>query len=82
MAEIIRRFELQSQIKPFHRCMSCNGLIKKVEKEEIEERLEPKTRKFFTEFFICSDCQKIYWRGSHFINMEQKIELWIQAAAD
>jgi uncharacterized protein len=82
MAEIIRRFDLQSQIKPFHRCMSCNGEINSVSKEEIESRLEPKTSKYYDEFFICSQCDKIYWKGSHFISMERKIEDWIQAIVD
>ena len=61
--------------------MTCNGLIQEVEKQQIEERLEPKTSKYYDEFFICSSCRKIYWRGSHFVNMEKKIERWIQEAS-
>jgi hypothetical protein len=72
--EVINRFDLSSQIKPFHRCMNCNGLIQKVGKEEVESRLEPKTKQFYQEFFQCGDCQKVYWKGSHYERMEQKIK--------
>ncbi len=82
MMEILKRFDLKSQIKPFHRCMSCNGEIKDVDKKEIEEQLEPKTRQYYDEFFICSNCRKIYWKGSHFDKMEQKIEEWFGSMAE
>lgn len=73
VVEIIKRFDLKDRIKPYIRCMSCNGLIEKVDKEDIVHRLEPKTRKYYDEFYICSSCGKIYWRGSHFERMEQKL---------
>jgi len=76
--EIIQRFDLRSQVKPFFRCMTCNGMIEKVDKETILDRLEPKTRKYYDEFFVCSGCRKIYWKGSHFERMEQKIKQLVQ----
>lgn len=78
VSEIVSRFDLYSQIKPFFRCMTCNGLIQKVSKEEVESQLEPMTRQFYHEFFRCSNCQKIYWKGSHFERMEQKINKLLQ----
>lgn len=74
VTEILNRFDLYSQIKPFHRCISCNGLIEKVDKEQVIDRLEPKTKQYFDEFFACAGCQKIYWKGSHYDRMEEKIK--------
>ncbi len=71
--EIVNRFDLYAQVKPFFRCVSCNGLIEKVDKEAILDRLEPKTRKYYDEFYTCTGCRKIYWKGSHFEQMKQKI---------
>lgn len=72
--EVLQRFDLLDQIKPFHRCMSCNGLIINVPKEEVVERLEPKTKNYYNEFYSCSSCQKVYWKGSHYERMEEKIK--------
>ncbi|MCG8335161.1 MAG: Mut7-C ubiquitin/RNAse domain-containing protein [Proteobacteria bacterium] len=79
ISEVIKRFDLYSKIKPFHRCMSCNGLIEEIEKEKVLDRLEPKTKQYFNEFFICLGCDKIYWKGSHFERMEAKIAKLLKA---
>ncbi|MGM0415011.1 MAG: Mut7-C RNAse domain-containing protein, partial [Bacillota bacterium] len=45
-----------------------------VDKQEIIERLEPKTKKYFEQFKICQECNKIYWEGSHYKRMEALFE--------
>ncbi|NIR50597.1 twitching motility protein PilT, partial [candidate division KSB1 bacterium] len=34
LKEVVHRFDLQSRIRPFQRCMECNGLIKSIDKKE------------------------------------------------
>ncbi|MDD5630127.1 MAG: Mut7-C RNAse domain-containing protein [Elusimicrobia bacterium] len=29
------------------------------------DRLEPKTKKYYDQFYICPGCGRVYWRGSH-----------------
>jgi uncharacterized protein with PIN domain len=53
--------------------MECNGLIEPVRKEEITGLLQPGTRKYFNEFFRCTKCRKIYWKGSHYGRMNEFI---------
>ena len=74
LREVIRRFNLENHIDPFKRCQSCNGPMKKVEKADILDQLEPLTRKHYDEFYQCSDCRKIYWQGSHFEDLKGVIE--------
>ena len=64
--EVLARFDLFRRIQPFARCISCNGLIEEVPKEEISDRLPPRTKSAFNEFHRCTACGKIYWRGSHY----------------
>jgi len=64
--EIVRRFDLFAAIKPFRRCIRCNGLISPVAKEAISHRLEADTRRYYDAFFICQSCDQIYWRGTHY----------------
>ena len=65
LTAVLHRFQPHDQIKPWTRCLRCNGLLEPVEKETIMDRLEPKTKLYFHEFQICRDCQQIYWQGSH-----------------
>ena len=63
--EVLARFDLYRQVRPFSRCSRCNGQLKPVDKQEIRDRLEPKTRKYFDSFRICRSCRQLYWQGSH-----------------
>jgi len=72
--EVILRFDLSSSIRPFYRCILCNGVIKKVPKSSIQHTLPPKTRQYYDEFFQCASCEKVYWKGSHYLRMTKFIE--------
>ncbi|MGB3712876.1 MAG: Mut7-C RNAse domain-containing protein [Candidatus Promineifilaceae bacterium] len=72
--EVLKRFSLKSIVAPWHRCLRCNGRLRKVAKHEIEDRLEPLTKKYYHEFHICQDCDQIYWKGSHYLSLRQFIE--------
>jgi len=74
--EILRRFDLHGLIQPMHRCLVCNGLIKEVAKEDVMDRLEPLTKKYYDEFYRCASCGKIYWKGSHYQRMQRLVKKW------
>ncbi|MGM0406951.1 MAG: Mut7-C RNAse domain-containing protein [Bacteroidota bacterium] len=74
LKEIIQRFDLKNKIKPFSRCSVCNGIINKIDKKEIEQRLLENTRTHFKQFYQCNSCKKIYWEGSHFENMNRLMD--------
>ncbi len=68
--EVLRRFDLSDRATPFRRCMRCNGELEAVAKDEIMHRLLPKTKRYYDDFRRCADCDRIYWKGSHFRRME------------
>ncbi|MGB2982413.1 MAG: Mut7-C RNAse domain-containing protein, partial [Candidatus Bipolaricaulia bacterium] len=72
--EILRRFDLGSQAQPFSRCLSCNGLLSPVEKEDVLERIPPKTAAWLDEFHECGSCRKLYWRGTHAKKLEALVD--------
>ena len=72
--EVLARFDLYRLVSPFKRCTRCNGVLQAVDKQAIEERLEPKTRKYFDSFMRCPDCGQIYWQGSHHARSQHLID--------
>lgn len=72
--EIITRFDLIRQLKPFTRCIHCNGKLVTVNKSSIEAQLEPRTRQYYQHFKQCQKCQQIYWQGSHYENMQTVLD--------
>lgn len=71
--EVIKRFDLLKQFNPFCRCLACNGYIHKIEKQDIIDRLEPLTIKYYNTFFQCETCKNIYWKGSHFLKLKKSL---------
>ena len=71
--EVLRRFDLYRTIRPFQRCLDCNGSIAPVDKQEVIDQLQPLTKKYYDEFHRCSSCGKVYWRGSHVEHMTQRL---------
>jgi uncharacterized protein with PIN domain len=74
LIEVVKRLDLISSISPFVRCMVCNGSLKSVKKKDIIDVLPENTAKYYSEFYRCKCCDKIYWPGSHYQKMYKKIE--------
>jgi uncharacterized protein with PIN domain len=74
LAEVVRRFDLRGRIAGFTRCLRCNGTLRPVAKETILARLLPKTRQYYDEFAICDDCDRVYWKGSHYQDMRRGLD--------
>ncbi|MHA1866695.1 MAG: Mut7-C RNAse domain-containing protein [Candidatus Heimdallarchaeaceae archaeon] len=56
------------------RCSECNGLLVKIEKKLIRNEVNNGTFEHFEEFWKCKSCGKIYWEGSHWIDIRRKVK--------
>lgn len=74
LVAVLRRFELFGSIAAFRRCLHCNSMLEPAPKELIEDRLPPKVRQYYDEFHVCPVCDRIYWKGSHYVRMQRLIE--------
>ena len=66
---IINYLDIKDDIKPFSRCLQCNTLLNVVPKEHILNKIPPMTIEFCDEYVQCRSCDKIYWKGTHYVNM-------------
>ncbi len=73
LGEVVGRFVLMPHVQPFSRCLRCNGILEPVEKAQVLDRLEPKTRLYYNVFARCRDCGQVYWKGSHWERMQAEI---------
>ena len=74
LKEVALQFDLKEHLLPFSRCIACNGVLQTVSKESVTPLLEENTRKYYTEFWQCSQCKRIYWKGSHYQRMLKTVE--------
>jgi uncharacterized protein len=71
--EVISVFNLKEQIRPFSRCIKCNGEIIPVDKDSVKALVPPRSGQFMEHFWRCQGCRKIYWQGSHY----NKMKMWM-----
>jgi uncharacterized protein with PIN domain len=69
--EVLKRFNLSDLVKPFRRCIRCNGVLTPVTKELIADQLPQRTKQEIDEFRRCNSCRQIYWQGAHYERMEK-----------
>ncbi len=74
VAEVMRRFDLGGLVAPFHRCITCNGVLEVVDKAAVQDRLPPRTQTYYDEFRRCRSCGQVYWKGPHYERMRRFIE--------
>ncbi len=74
LTEVARRFDLMGSIDAFARCVACNGALQAVAKEEIADRLAEGTRRHHDDFRRCADCAQIYWKGSHYAQLQSVVD--------
>ena len=83
---LIRSLDIESQLKEvmehidideslaFTRCIVCNVPIAEVPKSEVEDKVPERIYNSYDEFYMCPSCKRIYWPGSHYDNMGQRIK--------
>ena len=77
--EVIERLNLQKLIMPFARCIECNGIIARMEinSPEFEQSrgyIPAGVISWCSEYFYCTACRKVYWKGSHYEKLTAELE--------
>ena len=74
VCQVIETLKLASRFKPFTVCLECNQPLEVRAKEQLEERVPPYVFKTQDQYMECPACHRIYWRGTHWRAMNQKLD--------
>jgi uncharacterized protein with PIN domain len=55
------------------RCPVCNTALIEASREEVEGEVPPYVLKHHRHFQRCPGCKRIYWRGTHWRNMQDRL---------
>jgi uncharacterized protein len=75
LADVLDRFA--PPLAPWTICSACNGRLSAVPKTDVEQDLQPGTRRTYDVFARCTDCGRVYWRGAH----SRRLEAIVDAAS-
>jgi len=74
LLKILELFDLKTCLRPFTRCVYCNCWLQDRSKEEVLDRLEPLTKRYYDSFFECPECNRIFWPGSHHERLMDRLQ--------
>jgi uncharacterized protein len=55
-------------------CMGCGGPLRPVEKKSVRDRIPPRTYPWRDEYYVCQDCVKLFWKGTHWERIEAVLD--------
>jgi len=77
MRQVIDALSLDPKSRPFTLCLECNKALAERNKDELKELVPPYVYKTQSQFMQCPACHRIYWRGTHWQAMSQRLEKFI-----
>ena len=76
LADMAEKYDLSLEIDvTLSRCPKCNARIQPIAKDEVANKVEQATFKFYSEFWVCPECGQIYWQGAHWKRIREILEL-------
>lgn len=72
--QVNESLDLDFNTRLFTRCMECNTLLVKRTMDEVQNRVPPYVFKTQEEYMECPACNRIYWKGTHWQAMIEKLQ--------
>ena len=73
MHQVIESLKLDYQPKPFTICLECNHPLVERSKQQVKDLVPPYVFKTQSQYMECPACHRIYWKGTHWKAMTQKL---------
>jgi hypothetical protein len=75
LEELLQKLSVSlDQENVFSRCLECNTILKRVEKEKVKDKVYPYVYQTQENFWYCPTCDKLYWAGTHIQKMGEKLK--------
>jgi len=55
------------------RCSICNTVLKEIKRDDVRNKVPERVFLNNERFWFCSKCNKIYWKGTHYKKIQNKI---------
>jgi uncharacterized protein with PIN domain len=72
--QVLEHFELWEKVNPHTRCIDCNMKLKNLPKKNAKNLVSSFVFEHADAFALCPNCGRVFWRGTHFKDMEAQIE--------
>ncbi len=74
LVQVLDEFGLWDEVRPNSRCIGCNRTLKPLSRERARNLVTPYVLEHASSFALCPGCGRVFWQGTHYGDMERKIE--------
>ena len=75
LREIAERLDLAPHVRAFRLCLMCNAPLRPAHcRDELDGRVPEGVRERHTRFVTCDVCRRVFWEGSHWQRMRERID--------
>lgn len=74
LLQVMKKLHLDFQQRQFTRCLECNEVLVPRERDRVKDLVPPYVFQTQTQYMQCPDCQRTYWRGTHWLRMKTELE--------
>jgi uncharacterized protein with PIN domain len=72
--QVLDEFRLWDEIRANSRCLECNRALKPLPRSRARNLVMPYVLEHAESFALCPGCGRVFWQGTHYGDMEKKIE--------
>lgn len=80
--QVLDHFRLRKKIDPNSRCLECNEKLKFLPRNRAKNLVPPFVYEKVDAFAICPACGRVFWKGTHFRDMEKKLARFTKRNTD
>ncbi len=74
VVQVLDELELWDEVRPNTRCIECNLPLKALARERARNLVTSYVSEHASSFAVCPGCNRVFWQGTHYGDMERKIE--------
>ncbi len=71
--QVLDAFDLWSAMAPYTRCLDCNVRLRSLSREAARNLVPAHVADGAEEFALCPSCGRVFWPGTHYRAMEEKL---------
>jgi uncharacterized protein with PIN domain len=76
--DVFLRYNITPELDPsIARCSKCNGKLEEIsgpDRERVKDLIFDQTYNHYDVFWLCNDCESVFFMGGHWKNMKEYIE--------
>jgi uncharacterized protein with PIN domain len=78
IVQVLDEFGLWEEVRPHSRCIECNRTLRSLSRARAKNLVTPYVLEHAASFALCPACGRVFWQGTHYGDMERKIEALLE----